>query len=65
MLDMPLQKAWSLFIAQAASRLGKAVSEEIEIWLCGLKLYFINGCPTGVSAVDRFWTNHSKVWLGI
>ena len=55
MLDMPLQKAWSLFrLAQAASRLGKAVSEDDRNWLCGQTLFYQWGCPTGVSAVDRF-----------
>ena len=56
MLDMPLQKAWSLFrLAQAASRLGKAVSEDDRnMALRAQTLFYQLGCPTGVSAVDRF-----------
>ena len=56
MLEMPLQKAWSLFrLAQAASRLGKSVSEDDRNMALRAQTQFYQlGCPTGVSAVDRF-----------
>ena len=52
---MPLQKAWSLFRLLKASRLGKAVSEEDRNMALRVQtLFYQLGCPTGVSAVDRF-----------